>query len=75
MKETTLSALSLCFERWRQTFDYSWKNLGKKKEFPYNFAAGLLGESERKNIAKMSDNIIGSSDYNIHHFISYAKWQ
>ena len=50
------------------------ENSWQKKEFPYNFA-GLLGESERKNIAKISDNIIDSSDYNIHHFISYAKWQ
>jgi hypothetical protein len=50
------------------------ENSWQKKEFPYNFA-GLLGESERKNIAQMSDNIIGSSDYNIRHFISYAKEQ
>jgi SRSO17 transposase len=34
----------------------------------------LLGESKRKNIAQMTDNIIGSSYHNVHHFISKSKW-
>ncbi|NES93139.1 MAG: IS701 family transposase, partial [Okeania sp. SIO2B9] len=36
--------------------------------------AGLLGESQRQNIAQITDNIIGSLYKNIHHFIAYAKW-
>jgi len=50
------------------------ENSWSKKGFRY-YLAGLLGESKRKNIAQMTDNIIGSSYHNIHHFISYAKWQ
>ncbi|NES06819.1 MAG: transposase [Okeania sp. SIO2F4] len=74
MKETTLSALPPCFEKRCQKFDDLWKTQGQKKGFRYYFA-GLLGESQRKNIAQMTDNIIGSSYHNIHHFLNYAKWQ
>ena len=73
MKETTLSAMPPCFEKWCAKFDDLWKNQGQKKGFRY-YLAGLLGESKRKNIAQMTDNIIGSSYHNIHHFISKSKW-
>ena len=73
MKETTLSAMPPCFEKWCSKFDDLWKNQGQKKGFRY-YLAGLLGESKRKNIAQMTDNIIGSSYHNVHHFISKSKW-
>ncbi len=73
MKETTLSAMPPCFEKWCAKFDDLWQNQGQKKGFRY-YLAGLLGESKRKNIAQMTDNIIGSSYHNVHHFISKSKW-
>ncbi len=73
MKETTLSAMPPCFEKWCSKFDDLWKNQGQKKGFRY-YLAGLLGESKRKNIAQMTDNIIGSSYHNVHHFISKSQW-
>ena len=73
MKETTLSAMPPCFEKWCAKFDDLWQNLGQKKGFRY-YLAGLLGESKRKNIAQMTDNIIGSSYHNVHHFISKSQW-
>lgn len=73
MKETTLSAMPPCFEKWCAKFDDLWKTKGQKKGFRY-YLAGLLGESKRKNIAQMTDNIIGSSYHNVHHFISKSKW-
>ncbi|MGL6344172.1 MAG: IS701 family transposase [Waterburya sp.] len=73
MKETTLSAMPPCFEKWCAKFDDLWKNQGQKKGFRY-YLAGLLGETKRKNIAQMTDNIIGSSYHNVHHFISKSKW-
>ena len=73
MKETTLSAMPPCFEKWCAKFDDLWKNQGQKKGFRY-YLAGLLGESKRKNIAQITDNIIGSSYHNVHHFISKSKW-
>lgn len=62
-----------CFEKWCAKFDDLWQNQGQKKGFRY-YLAGLLGESKRKNIAQMTDNIIGSSYHNVHHFISKSKW-
>jgi hypothetical protein len=56
MKETTLSAMPPCFEKWCSKFDDLWKNQGQKKGFRY-YLVGLLGESKRKNIAQMTDNI------------------
>jgi len=73
MKETTLSAMPPCFEKWCSKFDDLWQNQGQKKGFRY-YLVGLLGESKRKNIAQMTDNIIGSSYHNVHHFISQSKW-
>ncbi len=73
MKETTLSAMPPCFEKWCAKFEDLWKTKGQKKGFRY-YLAGLLGESKRKNIAQMTDNIIGSSYHNVHHFISKSKW-
>ena len=73
MKETTLSAMPPCFEKWCSKFDDLWKNQGQKKGFRY-YLAGLLGESKRKNIAQMTDNIIGSSYHNVHHFLSKSSW-
>mgnify|MGYP003487416765 FL=1 len=73
MKETTLSAMPPCFEKWCAKFDDLWKTKRKKKGFRY-YLAGLLGESKRKNIAQITDNIIGSSYHNVHHFISKSSW-
>lgn len=62
-----------CFEKWCAKFDDLWKTQGQKKGFRY-YLAGLLGESKRKNITQMTDNIIGSSYHNVHHFISKSQW-
>ncbi len=72
-KKTTLCALLPCFEKWCQKFDHLFKTKGQKKGF-HCYLAGLLGESKRKNIAQITDKIIGSSYHNIHHFLSQAKW-
>lgn len=73
MKEITLAAMPPCFEKWCSKFDDLWQNQGQKKGFRY-YLAGLLGESKRKNIAQMTDNIIGSSYHNVHHFLSKSTW-
>ncbi|MCL2928094.1 MAG: hypothetical protein O4861_24820 [Trichodesmium sp. St16_bin4-tuft] len=73
MKETTLSALPPSFERWSQKFEDLWKSKGQKKGFRYDLA-GLFGESKRKNIAQMTNNIIVASYNNIYHFISFSPW-
>lgn len=73
MRETILSALPPCFEKWCQKFDDLFKTKGQKKGFRY-YLAGLLGESQRKNIAQMTNNFVGATYNNIYHFISFAAW-
>ncbi len=90
MKETTPAAMPPCFDKWCKRFDDLLKTKAQKsgatlravnaqrnahqdKGFRY-YLAGLLGESKRKNIAQITDNIIGSSYHNVHHFISKSKW-
>ena len=73
MKETNLCAMPPCFEKWCVKFDDLFKTKGQKKGFRC-YLAGLLGESKRKNIAQITDNIIDSSYQNVHHFIGNAKW-
>ncbi len=73
MKEISLESLPPCFEKWCLKFEDLWDNKAKKKGFRC-YLAGLLGESKRKNIAQITDNIVGSSYYNVHHFIGKSKW-
>lgn len=40
-----------------------------------DYLSWLLGESKHKNIAQITDNIIGYSYDNIHFFIIYAQWK
>lgn len=61
------------FEKWCVKFDDLLTTKGQKKGFRC-YLAGLLGESKRKNIAQITDNIIDSSYHNVHHFIGNAKW-
>jgi hypothetical protein len=39
MKETTLSAMPPCFEKWCAKFDDLWQNQGQKKGFRYYLGA------------------------------------
>lgn len=73
MKEISQEALPPCFEKWCAKFDNLFQYKGQKNGFRY-YLAGLLGESKRKNIAQISDNIVDSTYQKIHHFIARAKW-
>ena len=73
MKEISLESLPPCFEKWCLKLEDLWDNKAKKKGFRC-YLAGLLGESKRKNIAQITNNIVGSSYYNVHHFIGKSKW-
>ena len=73
MRETILSALPPCFEKWCHKFDDLFKTKGQKKGFRH-YLGGLLGESKRKNITQMTNNFLDASYNNIYHFISFANW-
>ena len=60
-------------EKWCQKFEDLWKTKAQKKGFRY-YLAGLLGESKRKNITQITNNLVGATYDNIYHFISFAEW-
>ncbi len=63
----------LAHEKWCAKFDSLFQYKGQKNGFRY-YLAGLLGESKRKNISQMSDNIVDSTYHKIHHFIAKSRW-
>ena len=73
MKETTPAAIPPCFNRWCQRFDDVFTRQAQRREFR-NYLAGLLGESERKNIFQMSTNAVGVIYHKLHHFLTEAPW-
>jgi len=73
MKEITIQAMPPCFDRWCRRFDDLFTRQAQRREFR-NYLGGLLGESERKNIAQMSKNTVGVSYHKMHHFITESPW-
>ena len=73
MKEVSLETLPPCFEKWCAKFDNLFQYQAQKNGFRY-YLAGLLGESKRKNIAQINDNILDATYHKIHHFIAKSNW-
>jgi SRSO17 transposase len=73
MKETTPAAMPPCFDRWCKRFDDIWTHQAQKRGFR-NYIGGLLGESERKNLSQMADNMVGVIYHRLHHFLTEAPW-
>ena len=73
MKETVSKAMPPCFERWCQRFDEVFKNKAQRKQFSH-YIAGLLGESERKNLTQMANNQVDASYHGLRHFLVRANW-
>lgn len=73
MRETTPSAMPPCFDRWCQKFDGCFKTKAQKAGFRH-YIAGLLGESERKNLTQMAKNAVGVEYNRLHHYITAASW-
>ena len=74
MKQTSPRAMPPCFERWCSNYDDLWRNIAQKRNLR-SYIVGLLGESERKNLTQLSNNMIGVSDDNLHHFITESTWK
>ena len=73
MKETTPAAMPACFERWCRRFDEVFTRQAQKREFRH-YLGGLLGESERKNPAQMTNNAVGVSYHSFRHFLVRSVW-
>lgn len=73
MKETTSSSMPPCFDRWCQNFDSVLKTVAQKREIRH-YLAGLLGESERKNLSQISNNLVDVTYHKLHHFLTQSPW-
>jgi SRSO17 transposase len=73
MKETTSSAMPPCFDRWCRNFDSVLKTVAQKREIRH-YLAGLLGESERKNLSQISNNLVDVTYHKLHHFLTESPW-
>jgi hypothetical protein len=73
MKETTPAAMPQCFDKWCKRFDDVFTHQAQKREFR-NYIAGLLGESERKNLSQIANNAVGVTYHRLHHFLTEAPW-
>jgi SRSO17 transposase len=73
MKETTPSAMPPCFARWCARFDDVFTHKALKTGLRH-YLAGLLGESERKNLTQLSKDAVGVSYHRLHHFLTEAPW-
>lgn len=62
-----------CFDRWCRRFDDLFNHKAQKRGFRH-YLAGLLGESERKNLTQMSENAVGVVYHQLHHFLTEAPW-
>ena len=73
MLETSPEAMPPCFEKWCAKHDDVFLRQSQREYFR-TYLCGLLGESSRKNVAVLASNSIGSSYFNLHHFLHDAPW-
>ena len=66
MKETTSVAMPPCLEKFCQKLDSAFKTKAQKRELRH-YLAGLLGESERKNITQIANNNLAITYHKLHH--------
>lgn len=72
-RKTTLAALPPSFHKWCARFDDLLPRKAQKQGLK-NYLAGLLGESERKNLEQISNNLVGASYNRVHHFLTESPW-
>lgn len=73
MRETTPAAMPPCFDKWCKRFDDLFRTKAQKREFRH-YLAGLLGESERKNVSQMAKDAVEVTYHKLHHFLTEATW-
>jgi len=71
--ENVPDAMPQCFERYCGKYDDVFQRDTQREHFR-TYLAGLLSESQRKNIAVIAANTVGASYFNLHHFIHDSPW-
>ena len=73
MKESVLCAMPKCFDKWCHNFDDLFSRKVQPQQFR-TYLSGLLGQSQRKNLSPMVNNIVNSSYNSLRHFLTQAPW-
>lgn len=73
MLESVPNAMPERFEKYCSKYDDIFPRATQREHFR-TYLSGLLSESARKNISVIAANTVGSSYYNLHHFIHDSPW-
>lgn len=73
MKEQVPEVMPACFENWCRRFDDLFGRQKQRQGFR-NYLGGLLGESQRKNLAQIASNTVDGSYNQLRHFLNESPW-
>ena len=73
MKDFVPAAMPQCFENWCRRFDDLFSRQKQRLGFR-TYLSGLLGESERKNLAQIANHSVDGSYSSLRHFLNEAPW-
>ena len=73
MKEQVPEVMAACFENWCRRFDDLFGRQKQRQGFR-NYLGGLLGESQRKNLAQIASNTVDGSYNQLRHFLKESPW-
>lgn len=73
MKDKVPEAMPKFFENWCSMFDDVFGRQAQRENFRF-YLAGILGDTERKNVWAMAQSIVNGNYHSLHHFIHDAPW-
>lgn len=73
MKDKVAEATPKFFQSWATKFDDLFSRSSQRDNFRI-YLAGILGDTDRKNIWQMAQTTVGAGYHNVHHFISQSPW-
>ena len=73
MKDKVPEAMPKFFESWCSKFDDIFGRQAQRQNFRH-YLAGILGDTERKNVWAMAESMVNGNYHSLHHFIHDAPW-
>lgn len=73
MKDKVAEAMPKFFESWCSKFDDVFGREAQRHNFRH-YLAGILGDTERKNIWSIAESIVNGNYHSLHHFVHDAPW-
>jgi hypothetical protein len=73
MKDKVSEAMPKFFESWCSKFDDIFGRQAQRQNFRH-YLAGILGDTERKNVWAIAESMVNGNYHSLHHFIHDAPW-